>query len=96
MTAATARLNMRVKEEALDRIREAAEISGTDVTAFVISAATTQARQVILEDRALKLTPREIDQLEELAAADRTVPAALIDAARRLEKLEETGTIEIR
>lgn len=90
MNAASARLNMRVKEDALDRIRTAADITGTDVTAFVISAATAEARKVIMEERVLRLSNREVDQLVDLMAEDRGPSTALVEAARRLSEIEET------
>jgi uncharacterized protein (DUF1778 family) len=90
MPAATARLNMRVREETLDRIRAAAEITGTDVTAFVIAAATAEARKVMLEERAIRLTPREVDQLAALEHEERELSPALVVAARRLAQNDKS------
>ena len=80
------RLNMRVSPEALATIREAAAAQQQDVSAFVLGAAMEHARDVLLRDRVIQLTPRELDQVDAaLDAEPRVVPelAALIDAVRR-------------
>lgn len=85
-TARSERLNMRVSPEALATIREAAAAQQQDVSAFVLGAAMEHARDVLLRDRVLQLTPRELDQVDAaLDAEHRVIPelAALIDAVRR-------------
>lgn len=84
--ARSERLNMRVAPEALATIREAAAAQQQDVSAFVLGAAMEHARDVLLRDRVLQLTPRELDQVDTaLDAEPRVVPelAALIEAVRR-------------
>lgn len=84
--ARSERLNMRVAPEALAMIREAAAAQQQDVSAFVLGAAMEHARDVLLRDRVLQLTPRELDQVDTaLDAEPRVVPelAALIEAVRR-------------
>jgi uncharacterized protein (DUF1778 family) len=75
---------MRVTEETRATIVEAADAQGTDLTSFVIDAAMTKARRVLMEERALRLTPAEASQIEALLATDAEVPAPLHAAARRL------------
>jgi len=85
-TVRSERLNMRVSAEALATIREAAAAQQQDVSAFVLGAAMEHARDVLLRDRVLQLTPRELDQVDAaLDAEPRVVPelAALIEAVRR-------------
>ena len=85
-TARSERLNMRVSPEALATIREAAAAQQQDVSAFVLGAAMEHARDVLLRDRVIQLTSRELDQVDaELDAEPRVIPelAALIDAVRR-------------
>ena len=85
-TARSERLNMRVSPEALATIREAAAAQQQDVSAFVLGAAMEHARDVLLRDRVIQLTSRELDQVEAaLDAEPRVIPelAALIDAVRR-------------
>ena len=85
-TARSERLNMRVSPEALATIREAAAAQQQDVSAFVLGAAMEHARDVLLRDRVIQLTSRELDQVEAaLDAEPRVLPelAALIDAVRR-------------
>ncbi|UNX55199.1 DUF1778 domain-containing protein [Georgenia sp. TF02-10] len=80
------RLNMRLSPEALATIREAAAAQQQDVSAFVLGAAMERAREVLLRDRVIRLTPRELDQVETaLAEEPQVVPelAALIAAVRR-------------
>lgn len=87
MSTATARINMRVTEEARDVIDRAAEMQGVDRTAFVIDAAVTRARSVILEDKILHLTGAEVAQVREILDADAEPTPALRHAAQRLEEL---------
>jgi uncharacterized protein (DUF1778 family) len=77
---------MRLSPEALATIREAASAQQQDVSAFVLGAAMERAREVLLRDRVIKLTPREADQVEAALNEDATVIpelAAAIAAARR-------------
>jgi uncharacterized protein (DUF1778 family) len=88
MPNADARLNMRIHQDTLDRLREAARLQSTDVTSFVISAAVAQARRVLLEERALRLTPEEISQVARVVSEDREPTETLILAAKHLERSE--------
>ncbi|WP_172829008.1 type II toxin-antitoxin system TacA family antitoxin [Paraoerskovia marina] len=77
---------MRLSPDALETIREAAAAQQQDVSAFVLGAAMEHAREVLLRDRVLQLTPRELDQVDTaLDANARVVPelAALIAAVQR-------------
>lgn len=79
------RLSMRLSPETLKTIREAASAQGQDVTSFVLGAAMERARDVLLRERVLHLTPQEVDQVEAaLTAEPRVIPelAALIAATR--------------
>lgn len=85
-TARSERLNMRVAPEPLATIREAAAAQQQDVSAFVLGAAMEHARDVLLRDRVLQLTPRELDQVDAALDAEPRVVAelaALIEAVRR-------------
>ncbi|TFC87131.1 DUF1778 domain-containing protein [Cryobacterium sp. TMT3-29-2] len=77
------RLSMRVAPDALSQIREAAALQGQDVTSFVIGAAASSARKVIIEDRYLKLTPQEVNQLESVLNADIEPSKRLKEAVRK-------------
>lgn len=68
-TRAEKRLNVRLSADALAIIKEAAEVQQQDMTSFVLGAALERARGVLLEDRILRLSPVEVNQLE--AALDR-------------------------
>lgn len=72
MTAKTERLNLRCSLDALELVREAAALQDQDLTSFIMGAAIDRARVVIAEDRALRLSPAEVLQLEKALDADAT------------------------
>lgn len=85
MTAAKTRINMRIEEENLALIKEAAAANGQDMTSFVLGAALDRARAVVLETRVTRLTPSEAERLEAaLDAEPRVIPelAELLRSAR--------------
>ena len=69
MPGAKTRINMRIDEENLALIKEAADANGQDMTSFVIGAALDRARAVVLEARVTRLSASEAERLE--AALDR-------------------------
>ena len=83
MNTAQSRINMRVSPEVLEQIREAAKLQDQDLTAFVLGSAMSNARQVLFEDRVLKLTPTEVLQLEKALDAEVAPPKRLVDAVKR-------------
>ncbi len=88
MTSAerTARLNMRISPDALDTLREAAAAQQQDVTPFVLGAAMERARDVLMSDRVMRLTPAEMDQIE--AALDEE-PRVIPELAEAIRKVRE-------
>lgn len=62
--AKSARINLRLNPDALGTIRAAAGVQQQDLTSFVLGAAMERARAVLAEDRLLRLTPHEVNQLE--------------------------------
>ena len=62
--AKSARINLRLSPEALETIREAASMQQQDLTSFVLGAAMERSRAVLAEDRILRLTPHEVNQME--------------------------------
>lgn len=62
--AKSARINLRLNPESLETIRTAARIQQQDLTSFVLGAAMERSREVLAEDRLLRLTPHEVNQLE--------------------------------
>lgn len=74
-TKRTDRLNLRIAPEALDTIRQAAAAQQQDVTSFVLGAAMERAREVLLQDQVLHLSPEGMQQIEAaLDAQPREVP----------------------
>lgn len=82
MTTKTERLNLRCSSDALALLREAANLQGQDLTSFVLGAAIDRARAVLAEDRALRLTPAEVLQLEKALEAD-AMPSPQLSALMR-------------
>jgi uncharacterized protein (DUF1778 family) len=64
-TVKNERINLRVSHASLQTVRDAAALQGQDLTSFVMGAALDRARNVLAEDLLLRLTPREVAQLEE-------------------------------
>jgi uncharacterized protein (DUF1778 family) len=62
--AKSARINLRLSSASLETIRAAASVQQQDLTSFVLGAAVERARAVLAEDRILRLTPHEVNQLE--------------------------------
>jgi len=91
MNTAQSRINMRVAPEALEQIREAAKLQNQDLTAFVLGSAMSHARQVLLEERVLKLTPAEVVQLEHALDNDIDPPKRLVEAFQRQREAESAG-----
>ncbi len=86
----TERLNLRCSTDSVATLRDAATVQGQDLTSFILGAALERARAVLAEDRLLRLTPREVSQLENALEADpEVVPqlAALLRKARTVENI---------
>ena len=77
------RLNVRLTTDALETIREAASVQQQDVTSFVLGAALERARAVLAEDRLLRLTPHEVNELEKALDSDPQVVPQLASLFRR-------------
>lgn len=90
----TERINVRCTDDALELLREAAELQGQDLTSFVLGSSLDRARQVLAEERVLRMTTAEMLQIEralddevavnpQLAALARAVNGAREQAASR-------------
>jgi len=88
--AKSARINLRLSPESLDTIREAASVQQQDLTSFVLGAAMERARAVLAEDRILRLTPHEVNQLERALDAEPEVVPQLRAFIRRITEDRET------
>jgi uncharacterized protein (DUF1778 family) len=62
--AKTERLNLRLSTEARDTLRAAAELAQQDLTSFILGPALQSAREILLQDTLLKLSPAEVLQVE--------------------------------
>jgi uncharacterized protein (DUF1778 family) len=81
--AKSARINLRLSPEALETVRAAASVQQQDLTSFVLGAAMERARAVLAEDRILRLTPYEVNQLERALDAEPEVVPQLRAFMRR-------------
>lgn len=87
------RLNLRVSSEAMETIREAARVQQQDLTSFVLGAALERARAVLAEDRLLRLTPHEVNQLEKALDAEPQVVPQLAALLRKHGAVADRETI---
>jgi uncharacterized protein (DUF1778 family) len=81
--AKSARINLRLSPEARETVRAAASVQQQDLTSFVLGAAMERARAVLAEDRILRLTPHEVNQLERALDSDPEVVPQLRALIRR-------------
>lgn len=77
------RINLRLSSESLATIKEAASAQGQDVTSFMTGAALDRARAVLAEERLLRLTPHEVNQLEAALEKEPEVVPQLMSLLRR-------------
>ncbi len=83
MASTQARINMRIAPDALEQIREAARLQGQDLTAFVLGSAMSSAREVLLEDRMMRLSPADALLVEAALESEAAPPQRLVDAFAR-------------
>jgi len=63
---------------------DAASVQQQDLTSFVLGAVMERARSVLTEDRILRLTPHEVNQLERALDSDPEVIPQLRAFIRRI------------
>ncbi|MCB2413069.1 DUF1778 domain-containing protein [Demequina sp. TTPB684] len=88
MNAPKSRINMRISEENLAIIKNAAEENGQDMTSFVLGAALDRARAVVLQAHVTRLSASEAERFEAMLEREpREIPALreLLDSARQVE-----------
>ncbi len=90
--AKSARINLRLNRESLETIRAAANVQQQDLTSFVLGAAVERARAVLAEDRLLRLTPHEVNQLERALDSEPEVVPQLKAFIRKITEGNEAVT----
>jgi uncharacterized protein (DUF1778 family) len=85
MSAAKTRINMRIDEENLALIKEAAAANGQDMTSFVLGAALDRARSVVLGARVTRLSPSEAARFEAALDAEPRVIPELVELLREAQ-----------
>ncbi|MGO1943984.1 MAG: DUF1778 domain-containing protein [Ancrocorticia sp.] len=58
------RIALRTSEETKAQLQEAARVTDQDLSSFILDAANTRARDVLMEDRVLRLSDADLDVLE--------------------------------
>lgn len=91
--AKSARINLRLSPEALETVRAAASVQQQDLTSFVLGAAMERARAVLAEDRILRLTPHEVNQLERALDSEPEVVPQLRAFIRRFSVDREAASM---
>ncbi|MGY2289384.1 type II toxin-antitoxin system TacA family antitoxin [Pseudomonas sp. SDO528_S397] len=77
--AKSARLEIKTTEFAKERIKQAASISGLDMTAFIIASAFAKAEEVIENHRRIELSETAFNQLQAiLADAETAAPTSAL------------------
>jgi uncharacterized protein (DUF1778 family) len=84
-TLKQARMEFKTTEATKELLAEAAQLSGVDLTAFVINSATERARMVLAEMSALKLKSEEHARFVQLLSN----PPAPTQALKQLMELPE-------
>lgn len=82
--AKSARINLRLSPESRETIQAAASVQQQDLTSFVLGAAMERARAVLAEDRLLRLTPHEVNQLEQALDSEPEIVPQLRAFIRRI------------
>ena len=82
MTTAKTRINMRIDEDNLELIKEAADANGQDMTSFVLGAALDRARAVVLEARVTRLSAAEAARFEAALDSDAEPAPELVEFLR--------------
>jgi uncharacterized protein (DUF1778 family) len=94
--AKSARINLRLSPESIETIRAAASVQQQDLTSFVLGTSMERARAVLAEDRILRLTPLEVNQLERALDSDREVVPQLRASIQRISADREAASRELR
>ena len=78
----TSRIEVRTSPEMKEQLVDAARLTGQDLSSFILDAANARARSVMIEEKLLRLSETDMEQLE--AALDASEShAALVDLFRR-------------
>jgi uncharacterized protein (DUF1778 family) len=91
--AKSERINVRLSPDAHEMLRAAASLQQQDLTSFVLGAAMERARAVLAEDRILRLTPHEVNQLEKALDSE---PEVVPQLRAFLQRFSDAGSKEAK
>lgn len=91
--AKTERLNLRLSSDARDTLRAAAELAQQDLTSFILGPALNHAREILLEDALIKLTPAEVLQVERALEEPAVASKPLAELIRRVRADQSAQTV---
>ena len=77
----------------METIKAAASVEQQGVTSFVLGAALERARAVLAEHRLLRLTPREVNQLERALDQEPHLVTQLASLLRRFGAVQEAQDV---
>ena len=86
----TERLNLRLSEEARRTLAAAAELQQQDLTSFILGPALEHARSILLQEALIKLTPTEVNQLEQALEEPITTPEPLAALIREVHEAQRS------
>lgn len=84
---ATERIEFRVRPEVAERIRDAADASHMTVSAFITSAATAKADEVLVDKLVWKVSSEEFEEIQRHLDEPPTPNENLIAAFRRAREV---------
>ena len=93
--ARSERINMRIATDSLNTLREAADYQQQDLSAFVLGSALERARNVLIEERLLRLTPHEVNQIERALDAPASASKPLADLIASVRESSEKHQIAV-
>ncbi|MGN6425705.1 DUF1778 domain-containing protein [uncultured Leifsonia sp.] len=85
----TERINIRLSEEARDLLRDAAELQQQDLTSFILGPALENARAILLQAALLKLTPLEVNQIEQVLDSPAVASKPLADLIQQVRSSQD-------
>lgn len=85
--AKSERIQLRISPEAKMQILKAASVSQQDTTSFILEAATSRARSVLLESALLELPEADLRRIEEALTSGNSVSEKLLHAVRSAHRI---------
>ncbi|MGO3085809.1 type II toxin-antitoxin system TacA family antitoxin [Ancrocorticia populi] len=82
-SAKDSRIALRTSNETKTRLKEAARKTDQDLSSFILDAANSRARQVLMEEQIMRLSDRDFKLVEEMIANPPEPNEALRELVRK-------------